>query len=300
GAGKGLLATVAIARGAEILRDRPLLVMPHVVGGAIERGTQFIVDTLEAHNPQIFALHSCDLDARAQGRDLRGILGTNSISIGALPGHNADHGAVFEQISRINHSCSPNAHFRWNADGFWGEIRALRPIAKGEQVTISYQPVYQPYRVRQAALKEQYEFRCAFMACSRPACERQNSDKSRQTLTTITKNTDREVALAMWLAGTDLPEDLILTMGLQFAKMMDDEMLDEVQERVAIAHSLVTAYCALKEADKEKMWAERAAEYTMAATGSDGGWADVAKAPEMTRYTYWGTARASAANGDGA
>ncbi|CAE7248386.1 Smyd3 [Symbiodinium sp. CCMP2592] len=45
-------------------------------------------------------------------------------------------GRVFWTMSRINHSCAPNCVFT-NAPGRWG-LRTLRPIRKGEELTISY------------------------------------------------------------------------------------------------------------------------------------------------------------------
>ncbi|CAE7336990.1 Smyd3 [Symbiodinium pilosum] len=45
-------------------------------------------------------------------------------------------GRIFWTLSRINHSCAPNCVFT-NSPGRWG-LRTLRPIAKGEELTISY------------------------------------------------------------------------------------------------------------------------------------------------------------------
>ncbi|KAI9453979.1 hypothetical protein BJY52DRAFT_1225340 [Lactarius psammicola] len=42
------------------------------------------------------------------------------------------YSAVFETFSRIDHSCCPNAMFRWDKDTFSGEIRAMRSIGSDE------------------------------------------------------------------------------------------------------------------------------------------------------------------------
>ena len=49
----------------------------------------------------------------------------------------------FEDISRANYSCRPNAHFTWNTrlgEAGQATIHALKHIAVGEEITISYIP----------------------------------------------------------------------------------------------------------------------------------------------------------------
>ena len=41
-------------------------------------------------------------------------------------------------ISRINHVCDCNCHHEWNAAIGMETIHALRPIACGEELTITY------------------------------------------------------------------------------------------------------------------------------------------------------------------
>ncbi|PLB34964.1 S-adenosylmethionine-dependent methyltransferase [Aspergillus candidus] len=64
----------------------------------------------------------------------------------------------------INHSCAYNA-----VAGFDGAelfVKAVRPIAKGEQVFISYVDTTNPTQLRRQELRERYFFDCACSKCS--------------------------------------------------------------------------------------------------------------------------------------
>ena len=45
---------------------------------------------------------------------------------------------VFLKVARFNHSCRPNAEFRWDQRAGRREVRAVRGVRGGEEVTISY------------------------------------------------------------------------------------------------------------------------------------------------------------------
>ena len=45
---------------------------------------------------------------------------------------------VFENISRINHSCASNATFTWFSKSQAAEVRATQPIKAGDEITINY------------------------------------------------------------------------------------------------------------------------------------------------------------------
>ncbi|KAM3074885.1 hypothetical protein ACMFMG_008298 [Clarireedia jacksonii] len=69
-------------------------------------------------------------------------------------------------LARINHSCQPNAVITFN--GRCATLRTLHPIAKDEQIFISYFDETQRGEVRQVALKETWFFTCDCACCIRP------------------------------------------------------------------------------------------------------------------------------------
>ena len=51
---------------------------------------------------------------------------------------NGFHNGVCLKMSRFNHSCQPNAQYFWNEDTNTRDVRALRDINQGEEITFTY------------------------------------------------------------------------------------------------------------------------------------------------------------------
>ena len=64
----------------------------------------------------------------------------------------------------VNHSCGPSAA-KVTGTGFNVELRALRDLSAGEEVTISYVPLCEPMAGRQALLRHHFNFICACHRC---------------------------------------------------------------------------------------------------------------------------------------
>ena len=71
--------------------------------------------------------------------------------------------ALFSFLSLVNHSCDPTGSISFN--GVSAELRALRHIQQGEEITISYIETAQPREVRQSELNKTYEFTCTCARC---------------------------------------------------------------------------------------------------------------------------------------
>lgn len=141
GAGLGMCATTNIARGETILRERPLFVYPAAVWSSTEEDALELLDkavdgmdtdikraVLELQNGK-----GCEAPS-----DLKGIVDTNSLLVGLIPGYRAAYAGLARDISRINHSCRPNAHVAWDIETMTFTLRAFAPVAPGEEITISY------------------------------------------------------------------------------------------------------------------------------------------------------------------
>ncbi|KAL1626021.1 hypothetical protein SLS56_006994 [Neofusicoccum ribis] len=71
--------------------------------------------------------------------------------------------AVYNDMSRLNHSCANNCLQQAEADGSqW--MRAQRYIKAGEELTCPYIAVTAPYQIRQSLLKH-YDFVCKCVLC---------------------------------------------------------------------------------------------------------------------------------------
>ncbi|KAI6084436.1 hypothetical protein F4821DRAFT_261956 [Hypoxylon rubiginosum] len=91
-----------------------------------------------------------------------------------------EHTGVFLTHPRINHSCVPNT--TWNVDDVSKTIKvtAIRDIAVGEEITISY--IERPSHTRKADL-ELYSLKCLCKTCEGPG--KDISDQNRQRLTEL-------------------------------------------------------------------------------------------------------------------
>ncbi len=306
--GKGCVAARAVPRGEPVARERALLVMPRTCLSP----RQFVNAATNTMTPNqraaFFGLHNCN---EADPNDALSIISTNSFFIPGVPGHDVLYSAVFENFSRLNHrcrifasfrsacpgnnkrgapSCCPNAMFRWNRGTFSGEIRALRPISAGEEVTISYfQGIMEPGAVthkRQKFLLECYNFKCACPVCASKVRDR--SAKGRPTLSTSVTHIGKYYR--------EIVEDWIIDEGNDRARLPNDlHAIEEALDRekifcptywIHLARAMVIVRCALREAKAARKWADRAAQHTRAIAGSDGGWDAIAKEPE--KCEWWG------------
>ncbi|KAI9511083.1 hypothetical protein F5148DRAFT_970775, partial [Russula earlei] len=289
GKGKGCLAARSVPRGEPVGRERALLLMPRTCVSP-QHFITAATNTMPLNQRRaFFGLCNC---RSADTSDALGIISTNSFLIPGMPGHNVLYSAVFETFSRINHSCGPNAMFRWDHATFAGEIRALRPISAGEEVTVSYfHDIMGPAAValeRQRFLLECYNFECACSVCGRPSKTRSHSDNDRSFI--FKSVTDIGIyyrEMADDLMGNEEGDHARLINYLQrVKKVLDREMIFHPIYRVYLARALVIAHCAQGEAKAASKWAQRAAQHTRAVAGSDGGWDAIAKEPE--KCEWWG------------
>jgi hypothetical protein len=93
-------------------------------------------------------------------------LSTNAFRVESSLGNGPIGLCLDPVLARVNHCCQPNAAITFN--GRCATLRAILPIAKDEQIFISYIDETQRGEVRQAALKESWFFTCDCARCIEP------------------------------------------------------------------------------------------------------------------------------------
>ena len=99
-----------------------------------------------------------------------GVIRTNGFGISLGKDEKKDstvHSAIYDHISRVNHSCTPNSSHTFSVVSFSGQLRAVRDIKKGEEIFVNYCDIDVPTAERQKKL-DPYGFRCACQSCSDP------------------------------------------------------------------------------------------------------------------------------------
>jgi SET domain len=91
-------------------------------------------------------------------------------------GNSLMHSAIYDHLSRVNHSCLPNASHSFSVVSFSGQLRAVHDIKKGEEIFVTYCDIDVPTAARQKSL-EPYGFRCTCSSCKDP-----QSDYRRQAI----------------------------------------------------------------------------------------------------------------------
>lgn len=105
------------------------------------------------------------------------IFRNNAFNLGAS---SAFQQAVFPKISRINHSCVPNAQGNFHDELGRFNIHATRDIETGEELTLNYlQELGAAREVRQERLMSGYGFSCECTACDMSSSKGRDGEKRR-------------------------------------------------------------------------------------------------------------------------
>ena len=133
-----------------------------------------IGDIFHRHVPLVRRLSSylpCNAAGDPEEMDMLDLLKTSSgFGTNALSTSSKDLDVVgvglYPLISMINHSCVPNATLYIH--NTMAELRPLRKLKKGEEITINYIDITLPTRMRQKLLRETYYFDCQCDRCRKP------------------------------------------------------------------------------------------------------------------------------------
>ncbi|EMC91815.1 hypothetical protein BAUCODRAFT_305787 [Baudoinia panamericana UAMH 10762] len=185
GKGLGLFAATNIPLGARIICESPLLTISrnelHLVWGPycrLSNAQKKAYDSLHFYNPPFMKLEQAGRlqlidtnDTSLDADDIDEIVRDHVRVMGIFATNNFISGpafAVYEEASRLNHSCIPNVHHSYNPTLKKLTVHAARDIYAGEELLTNYvggRFTYWPRKRRQGILRQQYGFQCACVAC---------------------------------------------------------------------------------------------------------------------------------------
>jgi len=177
GKGRGVIAARDIKMGEVIFIDKPVIKvkvprepspadMPVQIESLkkqlenLSSESKLQIDKFlsNAHLPETYGIEILE----AEGLQVIGLLATHSKAINGWE-------IIFLNAALINHSCSPNANSEtFQKDGdTWDEIRAIRDISKGEEVTMcEVSLVGCNSQERRALIREHLHFDCTCCVCT--------------------------------------------------------------------------------------------------------------------------------------
>ncbi|KAF2644524.1 SET domain-containing protein [Massarina eburnea CBS 473.64] len=127
--------------------------------------------------------------------------------------------ALYPLISRINHECNPNAFVLFSRAGISMAVKAYRDIEEGEELSISYITLGQPFQHRHRALSR-WGFACHCSLCSLPNPQKAASDTRRSLIARSTKKITELWESAQPMEAISLAEESI--------EMIQDEGLEHL------------------------------------------------------------------------
>ncbi|KAJ7032706.1 hypothetical protein C8F04DRAFT_1003440 [Mycena alexandri] len=190
--GVGMFATRPIARGELILRERPTFVLNNYLSVHIDQHHAIYESALAGLSSSAQAavcnLHSSFPETPEMSR-MRGIILTNAISVSLPHDSTIRYHGICPRLCRANHSCVPNAHLSHVSETFECKLIAIRPIAEGEEITVSNLDSLSVSRAeRREYLQERYKFECHCAACGLPEAEVAKSDTRRAAVAAYLKH----------------------------------------------------------------------------------------------------------------
>ena len=182
GKGLGMFARKHIPRGTRVMADECLFNLPAPKALFIDIERAF--DQLPKRQQEAYEKLVCP-DRPGRSPVVR-IWEANCFKMG-------QGGGIFLRASRINHSCTPNANFAWNANIKRETVHAVVDISVNEEITISYCMPHTDIYHRQKKL-EPYGFECTCTPCSQDTVAGRASEARRgrmaELLQDITKIRD--------------------------------------------------------------------------------------------------------------
>lgn len=143
---------------------------------------------------------------------------------------------------------------RFDEETFSLEIRAVRSIAPGSEITDSYVQGYGSRAIRQARLRASHNFTCMCAeACSLPPDRSLLSDMHRARIGTWTQD---HLTFEAWVSNLGLPDDLFVQENKEAMRLIDLENF-QIDSFIFLAN-LAQGYAALEDVDNYKFWAAKA------------------------------------------
>ena len=191
GKGIGCIASKEIKKGSLVLRESPQLLIPEQDSPTFEGAVQHAEEIIKVFKgmsqedqESYLKLHNkFDDDDRTTWserlkREFEGKMlviseltvsrmsKEKALAVWGIYSTNGFHNGVCIKMSRFNHSCRPNAQYFWNDDTNTRDLRSLRRIKQGEEITVSYiHSMVESREKRRSDLRHRYNFVCQCEGC---------------------------------------------------------------------------------------------------------------------------------------
>ncbi|KAF7330995.1 SET-domain-containing protein [Mycena venus] len=276
-AGTGVFAQEDIECGETVIIERPFVMavasvpeknlpdLSPLQSMAFEAMDFFVAERLSTSDRRDFFSHVSSDNSPYQ------IMSQNSIPVSeSLPGpYSGPHSIICRDISRINHSCTPNVDLTWDPSSFSVSIHSSSRISKGEELLRSYGDFLLPRSNRMEWMSNVYDFKCTCPSCSLPDKESHKSDVIRRFLMkdlskiirTVSSDEGGEMVdldFDAWLSDPSLPDDYFTSRCENVLGLMHRDGATNLGLCAIYYTRLMRAYVVLADEEKARHWASKA------------------------------------------
>ncbi|KAI3395973.1 hypothetical protein diail_612 [Diaporthe ilicicola] len=167
GKGNGVLANQSLSRGDPIMAHTPVLLIHQAFKEEPEKDRQHhLLDlALESLPEKSADLFMGQMAHNPDEHPVAARLTTNAFRLD-VGGDDGQHYGAFPEVGKTNHDCRPNAAYYVDQSTLMHITTAARPIADGEEITITYLDPLAPHADRQERAQSQWGFDCTCPHCS--------------------------------------------------------------------------------------------------------------------------------------
>lgn len=177
GKGDGLLANATLHRGDPIMGHTPVLLVHRAFREDLPPSRQHTlldaaVDALPPLTAKLFLGQAAHHDPLQHDHRVAAILATNAFQVNLNQAHDVvddgsgHHYGAFPEAAKMNHDCRPNAVFYVDPATLMHVTTAVREIAPGEELTLSYLDPFATHRERQERARAALGFGCGCSLCA--------------------------------------------------------------------------------------------------------------------------------------
>jgi len=192
GKGEGLVASANLVPGTIIVEEKPLIVvdsafaviqvLPKFQALSDDKKTAVMAlyDPGDELNTKYRHLSQDEMDKKV----LR-IFEANSIDLCSHQEMNINKSGLYQLISKINHSCSPNVIWTWikeDSTKSIKQVRVIRDIKAGEEIVTSYLMTNEYFPIRKERIKTlrmKWFFTCSCEVCNLQGEEFEQNEEAR-------------------------------------------------------------------------------------------------------------------------
>ncbi|KIK69294.1 hypothetical protein GYMLUDRAFT_152915 [Collybiopsis luxurians FD-317 M1] len=277
--GLGMFATRLIRGGDVILDERPLLVVPITIAGfkgdvktfmSLTREKQMQLlrqewaenmkvafDRMPEENQKAF-MELYNSHEHDDNSEIAGRIRTNGLAAGELRDKDTTgavglYSATCKDSSRINHSCCPNAIYRWIPESFSMRVRAVRDIPPGTEISIPYCDTLASAAERAVALASYGITSCN---CS-PSCRDPKLSKISDERRFRFKSQIIALTPPFEKPKPGVPKDAWVAPALERLRELEEEQLESTSEYKRTVHQLVNIYIFLQDIGKAFLYGRK-------------------------------------------